>query len=38
MSWLWRGIKIPEKWCFKGKKCTPSCENYDMGWLSEDEE
>jgi hypothetical protein len=38
--WDWGGIKIPERWCFKeGKKCTPDCSIYDMGWLYlEDEE
>lgn len=31
---LWKGIEIPDKDCFKeGKKCTPDCPSYDLGWL-----
>lgn len=33
----WHGIKIPDKDCFeKGKKCTPDCSSYDLGWLYEE--
>ncbi len=38
MTWKWHGITIPEKWCFTGKKCTPDCMSYDMGWLYMDED
>lgn len=32
----WKGIMVPDKDCFKeGKKCTPDCSSYDMGWLYE---
>lgn len=32
----WEGIMITDKDCFKdGKKCTPDCPSYDMGWLYE---
>lgn len=38
MAWLWNGILIPEKYCFrkipgsdKFKKCTPDCKSYDIG-------
>jgi hypothetical protein len=52
MAWIWgrtynpdgsiksEGIKIPEKHCFKGFKCTPSCSAYDLGnvyYVEEDE-
>lgn len=31
---MWKGIEIPDKDCFKkGKKCTPECSSYDLGWL-----
>lgn len=31
---MWKGIEIPDKNCFKeGKKCTPDCSSYDLGWL-----
>lgn len=34
----WKGMKIPNKVCFKrGKKCTPDCPSYDLGWLYYDE-
>ena len=35
MKWIrWKGMIIPDKDCFKpGKKCTPECSSYDMGWL-----
>ena len=29
----WKGMMIPDKDCFDGKKCTPECPSYDMGWL-----
>ncbi len=30
----WEGMKIPDRDCFKnGKKCTPECSSYDLGWL-----
>jgi len=30
----WKGMMIPDKDCFrKGKKCTPDCSSYDLGWL-----
>ena len=36
---LWHGIKIPDKDCFKkGKKCTPDCSSYDLGWLTLEDE
>ena len=39
---MWEGLEIPDKNCFKkGKKCTPDCSSYDLGWLTltnEDEE
>lgn len=35
----WKGIKIPDKDCFKkGKKCTPDCPSYDLGWLYPEDE
>lgn len=30
----WGKMEIPDRNCFKeGKKCTPSCPSYDLGWL-----
>lgn len=34
LMWMWYGIKIPMRWCFKmGKKCTPDCSKYNLKWL-----
>lgn len=35
----WYSMMIPDKDCFKpGKKCTPVCPSYDLGWLYLDDE
>lgn len=35
----WKDIEIPDKDCFKkGKKCTPDCTSYDLGWLYKTDE